>query len=172
MTDLISLALEFAREKHKKQTRKFENTPYIEHPIGVVNILSDFTNDEAIICAAYLHDTIEDTNTNLLELKTMFNQEIASLVEELTSHKKDQEKIGKPQYLSRKLNGMSEKAKMIKFADRLHNVSNIGKGPINFSRRYAQETAFILNNISFKPNKIYEQLIGKIWEKINPILAK
>lgn len=172
MSDRIQLALKFAQKKHMGQSRKFDETPYIDHPIGVVKILKEYTSDEDIICAAYLHDTVEDTNTTLEEIKSIFHQNIASLVEELTSNREYEKKMGKPQYLTQKINAMSEKAKLIKLSDRLHNVSDIESNPIQFGKRYAEETAFILNNLKFNPTKISALLIEKIWEKINPILAK
>ncbi|WP_371802038.1 HD domain-containing protein [Candidatus Lokiarchaeum ossiferum] len=172
MSDLIQLALNFAQKKHLGQNRKFDGTPYINHPIGVVKILKEYTSDEEIICAAYLHDTVEDTNTTLEEIQSIFHQNITLLVKELTTNRDIEKKMGKPQYLTQKINMMSEKAKLIKLADRLHNVSDIEKNPIEFGNRYAKETEFILNNITFNPTHISALLIEKIWEKINPILAK
>ncbi|VDN28849.1 unnamed protein product [Gongylonema pulchrum] len=71
-------ACSFAAERHRKQRRKdAEQTPYINHPIGVANILINEAGvtDSAVIAAALLHDTLEDTATTLQELKDLFGDE-------------------------------------------------------------------------------------------------
>lgn len=69
----------FASEVHKNQLRK-NNKPYITHPIMVASILKKYGASENLICAGYLHDTIEDASVMYNELKEKFNQEIADLV--------------------------------------------------------------------------------------------
>lgn len=80
-TKLIQKAYDYAYEHHKNQNRK-SGEPYIIHPLQVANILVDIGLDEATICAALLHDVVEDTNvTNEWISKENSSEEIAEMVE-------------------------------------------------------------------------------------------
>lgn len=89
---LEDAALLFATQKHIGQTRKFNNLPYIVHPIRVASLvakqLENTSHKEevisSVVAAAYLHDTLEDTETTVEELTREFSPAIASLVQELT----------------------------------------------------------------------------------------
>ena len=91
--DLIDFAILYATEAHKGQLRKFTNTPYIEHPIEVAIEVSKITDDVNMICAALLHDVLEDcdvTYTNLINAG--FGFQIAELVKGLTNDKNRRER--------------------------------------------------------------------------------
>ncbi|MCL4140705.1 UNVERIFIED_CONTAM: hypothetical protein GTU68_037575 [Idotea baltica] len=79
----------FAAIKHKNQTRKDqERTPYINHPIGVANLLVEGgISDLIVLQAAILHDTVEDTDTTFDELYLEFGEEVTSVVKEVTDDK-------------------------------------------------------------------------------------
>ncbi len=79
-------AKEFAEKAHASidQKRKYTGEPYIVHPIEVAAIVATVTEDEAMIAAAYLHDTVEDTETTLEIIEMEFGSDIAALVEQLT----------------------------------------------------------------------------------------
>ena len=90
-------ALAYASKAHSGQTRS-DNTPYIAHPERVAASVQRFKkshNLDALMSAAYLHDTIEDTDTTKEDLEKMFGVLVASLVQELTSDKEEIDKIGK-----------------------------------------------------------------------------
>src|SRR5712691_5785724 len=83
-------ALAFAAEKHRNQRRKdVEASPYINHPIALTKILAIEcgVEDGLVLCAAVLHDTIEDTETTYDELVEQFGYEIADVVREVTDNK-------------------------------------------------------------------------------------
>src|SRR5262245_53035173 len=83
-------ALAFASRKHSTQRRKdADASPYINHPIALVSILAVETgvSDRDTLCAALLHDTIEDTDTSFEELVATFGREVAALVQEVTDDK-------------------------------------------------------------------------------------
>lgn len=83
--DLLNKAIEFACAKHKDQQRKSWPIPYIFHPLEVTYQLAKLgITDEATLCGAALHDTIEDTNTTFDELVDNFNFNRATIVDELT----------------------------------------------------------------------------------------
>ena len=86
-TTLILKAASFAAHKHRNQRRKdADASPYINHPLGLARVLSEEggITDPATICAALLHDTIEDTDTTPEELELEFGTEIRALVQEVT----------------------------------------------------------------------------------------
>ena len=69
---MLDMVLLFADKAHKNQVRKYTGDPYITHPVAVAKIVATVTDDEAMIAAALLHDTLEDTDTSYLDLVTAF----------------------------------------------------------------------------------------------------
>jgi (p)ppGpp synthase/HD superfamily hydrolase len=125
--NLVLKAIQFASEKHQGQVRKVSGDPYVSHPMAVSYIVSSFKKSkhlDEILAACWLHDTLEDTETNFVELATKFTPLVASLVLELTSDDEEIKRIGKCEYFKTKLVGMSSYALVIKLADRLHNISD------------------------------------------------
>lgn len=140
-------ALDYATLKHMGQTRA-GGDPYITHPERVAQYIKQYKKShqlDALISAAYLHDTIEDTDTTHEDLQKMFGGLVASLVKELTSDKEQIAKVGKAEYLSNKMSKMSSWALVIKLADRLDNVQDIAtaKTP-EWRHKYKQETEAVL----------------------------
>lgn len=84
---LFEEALAFAAAKHAGQTRKMTKTPYFLHPMEVAAIVGTMTDDETVIAAALLHDTVEDTDATLPEIAGRFGERVASLVASETEPK-------------------------------------------------------------------------------------
>lgn len=172
---ITKAALIFAKEKHKNQNRKVTNDPYVNHPISVAKILRENKKSHKIkelVAAAFLHDTLEDTNTTEHELEKLFGKLITSLVLELTTDEKEKEKIGKEKYLAEKMSDdsrMSNWALVIKLADRLDNVSDLKNADEKFRKRYTKETRHILETLekNRKLSSTHKKLIKKIEEKLN-----
>lgn len=169
----IQKAKKFAIEKHKGQKRKFKGEPYFLHLKKVFRIVKEDEKIEAkeVLAAAYLHDTLEETNTTEEEIKENFGNLTLKLVKELTIDKKEAKMFGKKEYLANKLsdpNKISDFALSIKLADRLDNVSDLKNGPLNFKKRYIDETKHIIKNLEEKRKMSLSQreLIKKIKEKI------
>ena len=83
-------AADIAAKKHRDQRRKDSaRTPYINHPIGVANILTEEgqVDDLATLQAALLHDTVEDTATTFDEIESIFGKEVRDIVDEVTDDK-------------------------------------------------------------------------------------
>ena len=129
-TKLIMKAYNYAKEKHGDQLRK-SGEPYIIHPVQVAYILADIGLDEATICAALLHDVVEDTDTTHEDLVRVFGEEIAEMVAGVT-------KLGELKYpVSTEERQVENYRKMflamgkdirviiIKLADRLHNLRTL-----------------------------------------------
>lgn len=87
--DIFEKALCFAVEKHSGQIRKMANTPYILHPVEVAAIVGTMTDDREVLAAAVLHDTVEDTDTTLEEIRENFGKRISLLVMTETEDKRE-----------------------------------------------------------------------------------
>lgn len=119
----LAKAIEFGTDRHKTQTRLFSGAPYFTHLSRVASIVKQYTQDEEIIMAAYLHDTVEDTKTSYEEIEEQFGPRVAALVKELTNVDEQIQAMGKPQYHLQKMTTMSDDALLIKLADKLDNTS-------------------------------------------------
>lgn len=142
--DMITRAYEFAEEKHKNQIRQ-SGEPYINHPIAVSCKLAEMKADTDTICAALLHDTIEDTNTTKEEIKDLFNEDIAELVDGVTKlSDSDFSTVEERRNASlRKIfNGMTHDVRIIiiKLADRYHNMHTLQYTSSEKQKRIAKET--------------------------------
>ena len=127
--ELIKKAFTFAKKAHKGQKRT-SGEQYVTHPIEVARILMGLNADSATICAALLHDVIEETKTTYDQLAKEFSKEIATLVEGLTNIEKfkfesreeyTNENIRKVLLASSK----DIRVILIKLADRLHNMKTL-----------------------------------------------
>lgn len=117
--------LNFAKQKHLGQFRKDGVTPYINHPIMVAELIKKYKksrNIDAIVAAALLHDTLEDTYTSYRELEDNFGEMVASMVMEVTTASYMPQLVGKGNYLKHKMIDMSNYSLCIKLADRLANL--------------------------------------------------
>ena len=81
MNLLIKSACHYAEQAHNNQKRKGTNTDYIEHPLAVAWIISQYTNNPDIIIAALLHDVVEDTNITVHDVALTFNTIVAARFE-------------------------------------------------------------------------------------------
>lgn len=167
-------ALQYATQAHAGQTRS-GGEPYITHPMRVADHIRQYKqshNLDALISAAYLHDTVEDTDTTHEALQDLFGGLVASLVKELTSDPEQIKKVGKAQYLAHKMAAMSSYALVIKLADRLDNVKDIttARTP-QWRQKYKTETEHILNYIE-KTRALsgtHQKLIGLIRDKLSEL---
>jgi guanosine-3',5'-bis(diphosphate) 3'-pyrophosphohydrolase len=120
-------AIAFAADRHRNQRRKdSEASPYINHPIALANVLANEADitDEAVLVAAVLHDTIEDTDTSHDELSRIFGQEVARIVAEVSDDKslpKAERKRLQIEHAAK----ISESAKLVKLADKICNLRDI-----------------------------------------------
>ncbi|MBR1417322.1 MAG: bifunctional (p)ppGpp synthetase/guanosine-3',5'-bis(diphosphate) 3'-pyrophosphohydrolase [Bacilli bacterium] len=148
MSSIEEKALTFATKKHENQTR-VDGTPYITHPISVANYAKElFKNDELkeeLVAAAYLHDTIEDTNTTYEEIAKEFGYFTASLVLELTNNDYMKNLISKAKYLSYKMVDMTYYGLCLKLLDRKSNVKDLINADEKFRIKYIKETTYIID---------------------------
>ena len=128
-TDLspVFAALRFAADRHRDQRRKDEvQAPYVNHLIAVLDLLWDIggVRDPLVLCAAVLHDTLEDTDTTGPELEERFGRRVAEVVAELTDDK-SLPKQRRKELQVEKAGGKSDAAKLVKLADKISNVSDV-----------------------------------------------
>jgi guanosine-3',5'-bis(diphosphate) 3'-pyrophosphohydrolase len=127
---LLLEAVAFAADKHRNQRRKdAEASPYINHPIALASVLKrEGVDDVAVLCAALLHDTIEDTNTTADELRVRFGEIITSVVLEVTDDK-NLEKSERKRLQVAHAHALSGRAKLVKLADKICNVYDMVAAP-------------------------------------------
>jgi GTP diphosphokinase / guanosine-3',5'-bis(diphosphate) 3'-diphosphatase len=128
--ETVLRAAAFAAEKHRNQRRKdAEASPYINHPIQLAYILVQADiEDPIVLAAALLHDTVEDTQTTFDEIEIVFGHEIARIVAEC-SDDKTLSKLERKQAQIDKAAKLSHRAKLVKLADKIANVSDIDGAP-------------------------------------------
>lgn len=168
--NLIKKSLIFANNKHMGQFRK-SGEPYIIHPIAVASMLIDLKADVNTICAALLHDVIEDTLTTKEEIISEFNEDIANLVDGVTKiqiNDNISKEERKSQYIRKVTTSIFEDVRIIiiKLMDRVHNMMTLSYQSENKQKRIAKETLeiyvplayylgiykirFLLEDLSFK----------------------
>jgi (p)ppGpp synthase/HD superfamily hydrolase len=124
-------ALAFAADRHRDQRRKGRSRePYINHPIRVAHLLWEVggVRDTVMLAAALLHDVLEDTSTTPDELAARFGGEVRALVEEMTDDK-SLPKADRKELQIEHAHDHSERAKMIKLADKIQNVLDLSRDP-------------------------------------------
>ena len=142
--DALNRAYVFAMKKHSGQFRT-SGDPYWSHPIEVAGILTKFRLDCASIIAALLHDTVEDTDTTVDEVRALFGDQVATLVDGLTKLATIEQKSGnlkQAENFRKLLLAMSDDIRVlfIKLADRLHNMRTLHYCPEDKRARIAKET--------------------------------
>ena len=145
-SEKVKLAVEFATEKHEGKVRKDTDIPYISHPIEALEIASLLTDDEDALCAAVLHDVVEDAGATVNELKELFGERVASLVSDESENKRENFppditwKIRKKEAIKH-LEHASREAKIIALGDKLSNMRAM--------------------------HRDYEKIGDKLWERFN-----
>ena len=127
--DALNRAYVFAMKKHGAQLRA-SGDPYYSHPVEVAGILTKFKLDSASIIAGLLHDTVEDTDTTIEEVRSLFGDQVAQLVDGLTKLAMIEQKSAnnkQAENFRKLLLAMSEDIRvlLIKLADRLHNMRTL-----------------------------------------------
>jgi len=138
---MVKKAFNFAEKAHKGQYRKHTGEPYIDHPVGVVDILYDVISDHDVIASAFLHDVVEDTDITLDKIRYEFGERVRTLVWYLTD-------ISKPEDGNRKarktidlihLSSAPPDAKTVKLADMIHNAPSIIEHDPKFAKVWMKE---------------------------------
>lgn len=136
-------ARRFATEAHASagQRRKYTDEPYIVHPAAVVELVRSVSDDDALLAAAWLHDTVEDTATTPGDIDALFGARVAALVEMLTDSTPTAAKNRAARKLAhfRHTASASPEAQTIKLADIIDNTRAIVRFDPHFARIYLVE---------------------------------
>ena len=147
-TDLITKAFNFAKQAHKG-VRRLSGEPYIMHPISVAHIVcSEIGLGSTSICAALLHDVVEDTEYTVEDIENMFGAKIAQIVDGLTKISGGifgEQASAQAENFKKLLLTMSEDIRviLIKIADRLHNMRTLESQAANKQYKIAGETLYL-----------------------------
>jgi (p)ppGpp synthase/HD superfamily hydrolase len=145
---MIVRARVFATAAHAAvgQVRKYTGEPYIVHPAEVAKIVTDAGGTEAMICAAWLHDTVEDTGVTIETIRAEFGVEVAELVGWLTD-------VSRPEHGNRAHRKALDRAhsaaapaeaQTVKLADLIANTRSIMEHDVAFARTYLEEKRLML----------------------------
>ncbi|HEX8645867.1 MAG TPA: bifunctional (p)ppGpp synthetase/guanosine-3',5'-bis(diphosphate) 3'-pyrophosphohydrolase, partial [Thermoleophilaceae bacterium] len=140
----VENAFVFACERHADQRRR-SGEDFIVHPVAVAKICAGMRLDTATLCAALLHDTVEDTSASLLEVRDAFDEEIATLVDGVTKltgitfQSRDEKQA---ENYRKMIVAMAHDIRvvLIKLADRLHNMRTLAAMPKQKQQETAKET--------------------------------
>lgn len=146
--DIITKAYNFARQAHKG-VRRLSGEPYILHPIAVARIAAEEIGlGSTSICAALLHDVVEDTDYTVEDIENMFGKKIAQIVDGLTKLSGGifgEHASAQTENFKKLLITMSDDIRviLIKICDRLHNMRTLASQPANKQYKIAGETLYI-----------------------------
>jgi GTP pyrophosphokinase len=182
----LQRAFAFAEESHRGQKR-VSGEDFIEHPLGVAQILADLGMDHTTLVAALLHDVVEDTDLTVEQIEREFGDRVGQIVDGLT-------KLDKITFRSREAEQAENVRKMmvamardirvllIKLADRLHNMRTLGSMPLNKQKDKATETLEIYAPLAHRlgvdrikwelEDLAFETLYPKRYEEIAALVEK
>ncbi|MDR3159058.1 MAG: HD domain-containing protein [Zoogloeaceae bacterium] len=174
----IFKALAFAAEKHRNQRREDSGkTPYINHPIALANVLVNEggVTDTETLCAALLHDTLEDTETTEEELRRHFGAAIAHLVREVSDDKGLHWRERKRLQVERAPH-ISKPAQHIKLADKICNLRDLVASPPSAwpperRREYCEWANAVVNAIRTANPALAEQFDHIYAQRLRPDLG-
>ncbi|WP_019583824.1 HD domain-containing protein [Thioalkalivibrio sp. ALE16] len=158
--DLEARARQFATEAHEGvgQVRKYTGDPYIVHPGAVADLVRTVDHTEAMLAAAWLHDTVEDTDVELPDIEREFGGEVASLVYWLTD-------VSRPEDGNRRQRKALDRAHLaqapaaaqtVKLADLIDNSRSIFQHDPGFARVYLDEKRMLLDVLEAGDPRLHE----------------
>ena len=167
MEDMIVKAEIFATQAHAlvEQKRKYTGEDYIVHPIRVAKIVEQFGGSDDQIAAAFLHDVVEDTDVDILDVRMEFGNDIGEIVDGLTD-------VSQPSDGNRKLRkamdrahsaDASAEAQFVKCADIIDNSWDIAENDLSFAKVYKSEVFLLLHAMTkIKHTEIWEQAMTSV----------
>lgn len=170
--NIINTALDVIKRYHGGVKRK-SGEPFFTHPMSVALILLAHSKDQDAILAALLHDTIEDTNLTLAQIRTLFGEKVEFLVAKATNLEGYKNRASLPEYenLVRIKNYEDPRAALVKLSDRLHNMRTIQHHPkLSKQKAIAKETLehFVplarqlqLHEMAEELEKLSQEVMGK-----------
>jgi guanosine-3',5'-bis(diphosphate) 3'-pyrophosphohydrolase len=168
---LVLKALAFAAEKHRSQRRKdAEASPYINHPIALATVLfhEAHVQDPIVLAAAILHDTVEDTETTVEELRREFGEQVTAIVEEVTDDKR-LPKAERKQKQNEHAPHISDAAQQVKLADKISNLRDLVESPpanwsLDRKREYFEWARSVIDGFRGKHPEL-EAIFDRVYQR-------
>ncbi len=170
MEEVLKQVEQYADRAHGDQRRKYSPERYIVHPVRVMKICRDYTNDIAVLCAALLHDVIEDTNVNKQSLGEFLRSVLhdsnarrtLQLVEELTDVyvKKDYPSWNRRKRKTKeaeRIKNTSRDAQTIKYADIIDNCPELTDNDPDFAERFLKECRQLLTKMQRGNRELHQR---------------
>lgn len=147
------------------QIRKYTGEPYYVHPREVAAIVEAAGGDDAQVCAAHLHDVVEDTDITIQQIQFFFGDDIADLVSDLTdvSMPTDGNRATRKAIDREHTAQASRRAKMIKLADLISNTKSIVEHDEKFARVYLEEKRLLLAEAL---HDAHPGLLARAWQQV------
>lgn len=164
MSDKLQKAIVFATKSHRNQKRKYTGEPYVTHPIAVMELVREVTHTEDMLVAAVLHDTVEDTDVTLDDIRAEFGPTVAKYVAGLTD-------ISRPEDGNRAERKAMDRAhtavqcpevKTIKLADLIHNTLSIEANDPSFYKVYRLEKIALLEHLSEGDPALFHRALAQV----------
>lgn len=170
----VKQAKEFAREKHRGITRRDDVTPYFDHLQKVVKNLEKLgVTNQDVLCAGWLHDTIEDTDTDYDDISEQFGKIVADIVASVTKDTRLPKSIREKKYVEQLRHSMWQ-AKVVKLGDIVANISDLKNSGYNKEKQIKQVKNKIVYLKAIRPGIISnrKKLVGlkKIEQKLDKLL--
>ena len=157
----IDRAIVVAAQAHSRQRRKDTDAPYIVHPVEVLKRLADLGVREVdVLCAAVLHDVVEDTDASLGDVQAEFGATVAGYVDEMTHDPNREDKV---QYLAR-FTRRSAESLAIKLVDRAANVDDYARERPDYAPQYARKAEPVYDAVESRESelaKAFGDLVGR-----------
>lgn len=163
---MIEKAKQYAIEAHHGQKRKGANEDYVHHPIRVAETLRESGFPEAVVCAGYLHDVVEDTEVTRQNLDKEFGKEVANIV---MAHTEDKEKSWqeRKQHTINMVRTAPLNVKALVVADKWDNLQSIQAGLVTQGKQL-----WDLFNAGYERQKWYYESVEKaMWENLEDRVA-
>lgn len=165
---MLLKAIDIAVRHHHGQTRKYdeEGMPYILHPIRVAKAVEEFKGVETTVCAALLHDVLEDASDPAAaaeEIKRDCGLTVLALVNELTNTSKGSTlpRAARKMMDRDRLRKASAVTKIIKMVDRIDNLQHMQSAPEKFKELYAAESLLLAAAVGDASKELKEMLISE-----------
>ena len=177
--ELVKKARAYATEQHKRidQRRKYSNQPYHEHLKAVADIVGSVSKDQKMIAAAWLHDTVEDTQATIEDIGREFGPDVAALVEQLTdvSRPGDGNREVRKRIDLMHTSQASVRAKTIKLADLIDNCQDITRHDPRFARVFLKEARALMEVLGQADDGLYRRaarVLGQCEAQLEPAEAE
>ena len=165
----------FAHGAHSGQVRKYTNQPYINHPLTVSFLVWSVVKDYNMLAAAILHDVVEDCETNVDDLRHLFNDDIADMVDGLSDVSKpsDGNRAARKALDRAHIADQCPRTKTIKLADLIDNSSSIAEHDPNFAAVYMKEKRQLLEVLKEGNKNLYweaKRIVGEYFAEAGTVL--